>query len=234
VSFYDADGERLDTIRFARMPEAKKATLKSMLSAEVHAALTQRPELTVVKVADGTKDNWSYLDALVPEGEARVDFYHAAEQLKAALDAAYGENHPKGKVQFEKLRHVLLEDDDGVAKVIRALIYLRDRHRRRKRIATVLGYFRRNRHRMDYAEALARGLPIGSGVVEAACKTLATQRLKRSGMRWRHAGGQAILTLRALVQSHRFEHAWRLLSAAYRAAVCVPDNVIEFPRKCAA
>ena len=59
----------------------------------------------------------------------------------------------------------------------------------------MLGYFRRNRQRMDYAEAAQRGLPIGSGVVEAACKTLVTERLKRSGMRWREAGGQAILTL---------------------------------------
>jgi len=57
-----------------------------MLTAEVQAALTQRSELTVVKVADGTKDNWSYLEALVPEGEARVDFYHAVEQIKTALD----------------------------------------------------------------------------------------------------------------------------------------------------
>ena len=52
---------------------------------------------------------------------------------------------------------------------------------------------------MRYAQAKSCNLPIGSGVVEAACKTLATQRMKRSGMRWRHAGGQAILTLRALV-----------------------------------
>jgi len=71
-------------------------------------------------------------------------------------------------------------------------------------------------------------------VVEAACKTLATQRLKRSGMRWRHAGGQAILTLRALVQSHRFDQAWSLLSASYRAEVALPENTAEFPRRRAA
>jgi len=87
---------------------------------------------------------------------------------------------------------------------------------------------------MDYAGAALRGLPIGSGVVEAACKTLATQRLKRSGMRWRQDGGQAILTLRGWVQSHRFKHAWQLLSATYRADIALPDNVVEFPRKHAA
>jgi hypothetical protein len=59
LSFYDGDGERLDTICFARLAEAKKATLKSMLSAEVNAVRTQRPELTLVKIADGAKDNWT-------------------------------------------------------------------------------------------------------------------------------------------------------------------------------
>jgi hypothetical protein len=87
---------------------------------------------------------------------------------------------------------------------------------------------------MAYAELRARALPIGSGGVEAACKTLARQRLKRSGMRWRHPGGQAILTLRALVQSDRFDNGWALLSATYRAEVAVPDNVTPFPHKRAA
>ncbi len=214
--------------------ERVSTTLKSVVIAEVQAALAQRPDLTVVKIADGARDNWTYLATLVPEGEERVGFYHAAQRLKAALDGAYGESTPKGQAQFKKYRHILLEDPDGVEKVIRALMNLRSKHRRRKRIGEVLGYFRRHRHRMDYAAAASRQLPIGSGVVEAACKTLATQRMKRSGMRWRHEGGQAILTLRALVQSHRFEHAWPLLAATYRADVSVPDNVAVFPRKRAA
>ena len=82
---------------------------------------------------------------------------------------------------------------------------------------------------MQYAEAKAQGLPIGSGVVEAACKTLVTQRMKRSGMRWRQAGGQAILTLRGWVQSQRFDQGWRLLAQCYRANVATPDNVVAFP-----
>jgi len=234
LSFYDIEGERLGTVRMGRMPESKKVTLKAMLSAELSAALGQRPYLTVVKLADGARDNWTYLDALVPEGVAMVDFYHGVQQLKAALDAGYGEGSAKGQAQFKKLRHVLLEDEDGVEKVIRALVYLRTKHPRRKRIGEVLRYFRRNRHRMGYAAAKAEALPIGSGVVEAACKTLATQRLKRSGMRWRHEGGQAILTLRALVQSERYDHAWNLLSGTYRRVVEVPDNVIELSQRRAA
>jgi len=64
-----------------------------------------------------------------------------------------------------------------------------------------LKYFRRNRRRMRYAALGARNLPIGSGVVEATCKSLVSVRMKRGGMRWGQPGGQAVLTLRALRQS---------------------------------
>jgi hypothetical protein len=113
----------------------------------------------------------------------------------------------------------------GVEKVIRALAHLRDQHPRRKKLATELRFFRRSRRRMRYAEMAAMNLPIGSGIVEAACKTLAS-RHKRSGMRWRHDGGQAIFTLRSLIQSDRFDSGWRLLAGAYKTAVEAPDNVV--------
>ena len=117
-----------------------------------------------------------------------VDFFHTAEQLKAALDSACGETNGKGRRQYEKYRQVLRDEHGGVERVIRGLRYLRGKHPRRRQIRAVLGYFRRHRQRMDYAGAAKRGYPIGSGVVEAACKTLVTERLKRSGMRWREAG----------------------------------------------
>ena len=204
------------------------------MSAEVEAVLGQRPDLRLVKIADGAKDNWTFLSGVLPQGVELIDFYHAAEQLKSALDARYGENDARGRAQFHKLRHLLLDDPDGVEKVIRALDYQRKKFPRRTRIGEVLRYFRRNRHRMRYADTQARHLPIGSGVVEATCKTLVTQRLKRSGMRWRRPGGQAILTLRALKQSSRFDQAWALLSETYRQKVIVPDNVVAFPCKRAA
>ena len=72
------------------MPEMNKATLKSQLTAEVMGALIQRPDLRVVKVADGAPDNWSYLGETLPFGVEVLDFYHATEHLGAALGAAYG------------------------------------------------------------------------------------------------------------------------------------------------
>ena len=224
LSFYDAEGERLSTVRLARMPEKHKATLKDTLSQELAAVLGQRPDLTLVKLADGAKDNWSYLGAILPQGIEIIDFYHACEHLKAAFDAAYGENGSRSKAQFEKYRHLLRDEGDGVEKVIRALAHLRDAHPRKRKLSTELAYFRRYRYRMRYAKAQAQNLPIGSGVVEAACKTLATERMKRSGMRWRQAGGQAILTLRALHQSERFARGWKLLSSTYKRTVRSPKT----------
>ncbi|MCA1853933.1 MAG: hypothetical protein LC647_16540 [Beggiatoa sp.] len=68
--------------------------------------------------------NWSYLGAILPQGIEIIDFYHACEHLKAAFDAAYGENNSRSKAQFEKYRHLLRDEGDGVEKVIRALIVL--------------------------------------------------------------------------------------------------------------
>lgn len=83
---------------------------------------------------------------------------------------------------------------------------------------------------MRYRQFAARGLPIGSGAVEAACKTLVTQRMKLSGMRWRKDGGQAILTVRGWTQSgDRFDRAWAMLAPTYQAEVVTLHNVVPFP-----
>jgi hypothetical protein len=83
------------------MPEPNQATLKSQLTAAVMGALIQRPDLRVIKVADGAPDNWSYLGELLPCGEEVLDFSHAAEHLGAALGAAYGEGTPTYQERVE-------------------------------------------------------------------------------------------------------------------------------------
>ncbi len=71
---------------------------------------------------------------------------------------------------------------------------------------------------MQYRNLSVRGVAIGSGVVEAANKTLVTRRMKRFGMRWRIAGGQAVLTVRALIKSGRFDRAWETRTHIRRAS----------------
>ena len=231
VSYYDCVGDRLLTRRMARMPETNKATLKKQLTAEVMGALRQRPELQVVNVADGTADNWTYLGETLPLGEEVLDFYHALEHLSDALGAAYGEGKPKYQERLATLHDVLRDAPRGVDSVIEALCRLRRRYPRRQAIHQAVAYFREHRHRMHDGDLRAQLLPIGSGVVEAACKTLVSQRLKRSGMRWRVPGGQAILTFRALCQSERFERAWPLLVERYKQTVTLPGKVIALRKR---
>jgi hypothetical protein len=67
---------------------------------------------------------------------------------------------------------------------------------------------------------------MGAGGVAAACKTVVPQRMQRSGMRWRPAGRQAILTFRSLYQSARFDRAWTLLAQTSRREVKLPQQVM--------
>src|SRR5262249_12323233 len=79
VTYLDKEGNRISTTRFARMPEAKKRTLKEELKAEFDWAMRQRPDLEVIKVADGAPDNWEFLGTLGDGcGVEILDFYHAA------------------------------------------------------------------------------------------------------------------------------------------------------------
>ncbi len=230
VSLHDAEGERLQTVRYGRMPESRKATLCEELEAEVQALLTVQSHLRVVKLADGARDNWRFLRALnqgVPADQIEswdiVDYYHACDHLKHALDTIWGEHTPKGKAEFARLKTLLKEADGGVEQVIETLRYRVRKAKGHKREALLkeLTYFRNQRHRMNYATYLREHLPIASGVGEAACKTLVTQRLKQSGMRWAKSGGQAILTLRSLIQSERWERGWALLRENYQQPVLV-------------
>jgi len=230
LSFCDAEGDMIGAVRMARMPESKKTTLKRTLLSDVTAVLSARPDLVLVKLADGAEDNWTFLSEQLPKGTEIVDFFHAAEHLNAALASIYGDGTVQARRRFEDLRFVLKEEPEGVEKVIRSLDYLRKTHPRKERVTKELAYFRKHRNRMRYHQFVAEGLPIGSGVVEAACKTLVTQRMKQSGMRWGEDGGQAILTVRGWTQSgDRFDRAWALLAATYQAEVIVLHNVVPFP-----
>ena len=225
VTLYDDEAHRLDTVRYGRAPEYKKRTLTQELDAELTSIVTVRPDLAVVALADGAEENWRYFDQSVSHHATKiVDHGHASQHLQEAMSAYYGDRSVEGRAAYERLRIILRDQPGGVDSVIAELARLsrkmpgKGRKSRRKRLNAELTYFTNQRGRMDYADYQARGLPIGSGVVEAACKTLATQRLKRSGMSWRD-GKQAILTIRSLQQSNRWAAAWALLSEHFRVEV---------------
>jgi hypothetical protein len=233
VSFYDNEGERLRTVYYGRMPESKKNILASQLDDELACALAMKPDASIALIADGAKDNWRILDELIDnriragflidkKSVHRIaDFYHACEHLKTAIDLYYGENTPKSRSCFEELKLILRDEDGGVGKVVLKIAYFRNRckGKKRKDLSKEVKYFRTRKAQMNYAEYARLKLPIGSGVVEAACKTLVTQRMKRSGMRWTVDGGQSVLTLRSILQSDRWDAGWDLISSSYRAEI---------------
>ncbi len=219
VSFHDSDGKRLRTTWLGRMPESGKVGLKARLRAEVAHIQASRPDIAIIALADGAPDNWTFLESLSPTEQA-VDYWHPCQHLAAASD------HARNPRWFETYRDILRHDPDGVEKVIRALRYLHDTaHRAGKaEVQRELAFFRKNRKRMRYHALKEKRLAIGSGVVEAANKMLITQRMKRSGMRGRIRGGQAVLTFRALIKSGRFESAWEAMFTAAHSTPAANDN----------
>ena len=227
LSFFDAEGERISTVQYGRMPEHKKTTLKTLLRQNTEAILRAAPSLKLIHLADGAQDNWTFFDEDMPVGFQLTDFYHVSEHLKAALDAAYPKDSNKAKEKFEHYKIILRDEIGGVVRVLRSLRHLRNQHKDNAVIASNVTYFTNNQHRMRYAEAKEKNYPIGSGVVEASCKTLVGQRLKRAGMSWQHTGGQAILTFRSLIKSQRFDKAWPLVANQYKQTVFEHQNVFS-------
>jgi len=211
VSLLDVDGNKLRSSLFGRLPEQGKLCLKAQVSKEVFHWLARKPDMKLVVSADGAKDNWAFAESLKPDVEV-LDFWHAAEYLKLAADAAFGSDEAASTKWYKNKRHILRHDPDGVGKVIDALRHLLRKGKGRAEIERALGYFRNNRRRMNYFHIAKAGYPIGSGQVEAANKVLVTQRLKRSGQSWGRDGGQGVLSHRALLKSGRFDNAWKMLA----------------------
>lgn len=162
----------------------------------------------LVVLGDGAPWIWNLATAILPEATPIVDLYHAREHLHglaAGLTGTLGDAHP------EWLAARLADLDAGdietlVAETERLHPQLPDDIA--NDTAKALGYFKTNAHRMRYAYFREHGLFVGSGVVEAGCKSIVGQRLKLSGMRWNLPGATGILTLRCHQASDRFDHIW--------------------------
>ncbi len=206
--------ERVDSRVFARMPESHMATLTTQVEGLVWELTETRTFREVVLLCDGKPSLWTDLKAWNSYETATeiLDFYHAVEHISRAAEAIFGKSSAKKQRWYERYRHRLRHEDGGVDATIRSLRYyaqgLREDSERALVVRRVIHHFSSNRERMRYATFRARGLPIGSGPVEAACKTVVGNRLKRSGMRWSRDGGQNVLNLRTAVKSNRWDTLW--------------------------
>ena len=217
LSLYDAQGERQHTIYLAAAPEYGKSEFKQRMEREIMRLKQRFPGVIYLGIADGTACNWSFLEQHTQR--QLIDFWHATEYLSKMAQAAYPEANAKNKRDLWLSEHCSTLKHTPGAAVIMIEEATQLSHRRniskkiREDLESAKSYFSNHRHQMDYSSFVAAELPIGSGVTEAACKTLIKQRLCASGMRWKEAGARIVLSLRALTQTTgRWSQFWQQIS----------------------
>lgn len=222
VSLYDVDSEgkpqRLSSVYTARMPEEKSVEFKVDFERMVRSVESKLccTDTTVCKVllTDGHLMIKGYAreSEFLKPYEKCLDFYHATEHLSKAAEAMYGEKTDFSKSYYDKWRTRLLTDPGAPNSIMRSLLSFQNRNtltgKRKKELKTEITFFRKNKKLMKDYDFNKRGLPIGSGPIEAAAKTIVRQRMCRSGMSWSCEKGQYVLTVRAYVKSGLWDKVW--------------------------
>ena len=221
VTFYGATPpdqktpQRLTSRYTAHMPEEQWETFKAKFEAELADAERKLPTgVTKVLLCDGARTIWNYAEhhPQFDGYEKIIDYCHTLEHLSLAAQAMFGKGTDAAKAWYDKYRKKLLDEDLAPRSILHSMDYYEKSNalpkNRREALDVQRTFFQRNQTKMTYADFRRRGLPIGSGPVEAACKTLVKARLCRSGMRWTRNGGQRILDLRTYVKSNRWDAFW--------------------------
>ncbi|MDD5266518.1 MAG: ISKra4 family transposase [Methylococcales bacterium] len=224
ISLYDAKGDRQHSIYIGEAPEYGKATFTERLEREIAQVKKQYPAALYLGIADGAKNNWPFLEKHT--GRQLPDFFHATEYLADVAHTAFPgkTDKPKREAWLHERCRQLKHDVGAVDAIIAEMEKLANRKKLTKgtqeNLAAAQTYFANNRQRMNYAEHVQHNLPIGSGVTEAACKTLVKQRLCCSGIRWKPQGAKVILSLWALIQlKDRWQQFWDKIDQ-FGAQVC--------------
>jgi len=163
----------------------------------------------VVFLGDGAAWVWELARVWFPFAKLILDFYHAAEHVGLLTEILFGKDTPPAKAHREAWVKILKDQEQGVDELIRRAQALTPaRGKTRKLARKALTYFENNRDKMRYWEYQAQRLFIGSGVVEAGCKTVVGQRLKQSGMFWGLSGAHNILDIRCVLENDDFDRFW--------------------------
>jgi len=161
----------------------------------------------LVVLADGAQWIKNLAQMHFPEARFIIDLYHARQHVSELCKILFVGNEKKMRQQ--RMRWWTDLDDGKVEKIIcQAQQYLPEKTEAKKEAETEIRYLEKNAEYMRYAEFRGQDLFVGSGVVEAGCKTLIGQRLKQSGMEWSVRGANAIISLRCTLTSGRFEDYW--------------------------
>ncbi len=222
LSIYDRAGKRLGTIYLAYPPELGQASMDAMLSGLLETLFSQwsgpLPRLAYV-TDSGSNETDYYRRVLRPmkhpktgeklEWTRVADFYHVSERVWAMADALFTKNEQRESVAWARRMLKSLKRPSGASRVLHSAASLLSRRRlgktRLENFRKAYRYLQQRTSYLKYHDYQRAHIPIGSGVTEAACKTVFTQRLKLSGMRWSRDGAHRILTLRTILLSGTWE-----------------------------
>lgn len=220
VTVHDRAGDSLHTIRYGAMPSAGATEMRDRLVADVATLRSERQDLQIQLLCDGAPEMWNLLEEGFTEQRfgapvhRLVDFRHLQEKLSAAAKVVQEGDQDPAEL-YQEWTNRLLKRKDAAKEIADEVIATAkdegpgDDHP----VHALITYLQRhsqNADRMNYAGARRRGLPIGSGNVEATCKSLFGMRFKRCGARWKQETGQHIVQLRAHALSDRWDDAIEL------------------------
>jgi len=227
VTTYDADGEALHTMRLGAPANDDPVVLAARLVDEVLHVVEAQPDAKVVCVQDAAPDLnvlRERLKQMLPEGVERhqlVDLEHLLGYLGDVVETCEPPGDPHNMRDW--YRDELLRDDRAIDNIFRNLrrkakTVPRGERSARKALADAIRYIRKRRHLMRYASLAKAKLPVGSGATESACAVFQL-RVKRPGSHWKPDGLRAVMAVRGLVTSGRWDAAWAHLSAWHLAEV---------------
>lgn len=213
IAFYDRQGDRLHTIYCSATPEYGKEKFKTKFSREIERVKEKFPDVLYIGLADGAKDNWAFLAKYTQR--LLLDFYHAREYIGKAAEAIFGRDQINKTIWEDTFSHDLKHKKGAAGRLIkelenqRANLDKKNFIERDEALRQVITYYKNHKSKMAYARHIQENLPIGSGVTEAACKTLVKQRMCLSGSRWKEDGASCVLALRTLkLTTGRWQQFW--------------------------
>jgi hypothetical protein len=163
----------------------------------------------VVFLGDGAPWVWELARVCFPMALSILDFFHAAEHVGLLTEILFGKDTPEAERHREEWTKILKDQEQGVDRAIELARQAMPARGKTRRLALkALAYFENNRDKMRYWDYQRRELFIGSGVVEAGCKSVVGQRLKQSGMFWSLAGAENILSIRCVLENGQFNDCW--------------------------
>jgi hypothetical protein len=227
VTVHDKEGVALHTIRYGCMPDGDVVGLRDRLVADAATLHSKQADLKIELLCDGAPEMWNLLEeGFTPKfGDTLyrlVDLRHLMEKLGAAarvIDAS-----PAAGERLSRWKMLLVNRDSAATDIWKELTAsgLDEGAGTDHPVHAAITYLQNHgieTDRMNYARARRLGLALGSGNVEATCKSLFETRMKRCGARWKEETGQHIVQLRALALSDRWEPAIHLILRPLRQAV---------------